>query len=62
MTVPPFPAWAPSPRQHWAVGVLLFTVKAAGWLLLAVVLVLVLMVVAAVSAFVPILRGGHRRW
>ncbi|MEU7095934.1 hypothetical protein [Kitasatospora aureofaciens] len=60
--IPAFPA--PVPARHPVVGVLLFTAKVAGWLALAVVLVLVLMVVCAVRAFVPILRagGGRRRW
>ncbi|MFF2751072.1 hypothetical protein ACFVVA_36750 [Kitasatospora sp. NPDC058048] len=58
--IPAFPS--PAPARHPALGVLLFTAQVAGWLALAVVLVLVLMVVCAVRAFVPVLlAGGGRR-
>ncbi|MER6365851.1 hypothetical protein [Kitasatospora sp. NPDC001527] len=64
--VPAFPVQHSTPTVHPVVAALAFAVKVLGWLLLAAVCVLVLMVVVAVRAFVPILRASsssnHRRW
>ena len=68
LQVPAFPRVRPSGN---AVGtVLLMVLQVIAWLFIAAVIIAVLVVVVAVSAFVPIMRGGgpmgarhpSRRW